>query len=135
MKKFATLVATSAIAFVGTLVAPAAQAADPYPQSVETTCTVTTNTPVREGRTVRVRVNWFSAGNASPRGDIRVTVVRRKDDKVVRSVERYYSGKALTFKFRGLRPSGYKVRIKATTPKTSVFKSYKTRTFFRVTKR
>ena len=135
MKKFASLIATSALVFAGAMMAPAATAADPYPQSVETTCTVTTNTPVKVGRTVRVRVNWFSAGNATPRGDIRVTVVRRKDDKVVRSVERYYSGKALTFKFRGLRPSGYKVRIKATTPKTSVFKSYKTRTFFRVTKR
>ena len=135
MKKFATLIATSALAFAGALVAPAAQAADPYPQSVETTCTVTTNTPVREGRTVRVRVNWFSAGNASPRGDIRVTVVRRQDDKVVRSVERYFSGKPITFKFRKLKASGYKVRIQAVSPKTSVFKSYRTRTFFRVTKR
>jgi hypothetical protein len=135
MKKFATLIATSALALVGTMAAPAAQAADPYPQSVSTTCTVTTNTPVRAGRTARVRVNWFSAGNASPRGDIRVTVIRRKDDKVVRSVERYFSGKALIFKFRKLKPSGYKVRVHAMAPKTSVFKSYRTRTFFRVTRR
>jgi hypothetical protein len=135
MKKLATLIATSALAFAGALVAPSANAADPYPHTVETTCTVTTNTPVRVGRTVRIRVNWFSAGNASPRGDIRVNVVRRKDDKLVRSVERYFSGKPLTFKFRGLRPSGYKVRVIATAPANSVFKSYKTRTFFRVTRR
>lgn len=134
MKKLATLIATSTLALGAALVAPAANAADPYPQSVETTCTVTTNSPVTKGRTVRVRVNWFSAGNASPRGDIRVKVVRRKDDKLVRDVERYFSGKALTFKFRGLRPSGYKVRVIATSPSTSVFKSFKTRTFFRVTR-
>ena len=135
MKKFATLIATSALTLGAALVAPAAAAADPYPQSVETTCTVTTNTPVPKGRTVRVRVNWFSAGNASPRGDVRVNVIRMKDDKLVRSVERYYSGDALTFKFSDLRPSGYKVRIAAVAPSTSVFKSYYTRTFFRVTKR
>ena len=133
MKKFATLFATSALALVGTLVAPAAQA-DPYPQSVETTCTVTTNTPVPKGRTVRVRVNWFSAGNASPRGDIRVNVIRLKDDKLVRSVERYFSGDALTYKFTDLRPSGYKVRVIASTPASSVFQGYKTSSFFRVTK-
>lgn len=134
MKKFATLIATSALTFGAALVAPSATAADPYPQTVETTCTVTTNTPVLKGRTVRVRVNWFSAGNASPRGDVRVNVIRRKDDKLVRSVERYFSGEALTFKFRDLRPSGYKVRIVATAPATSVFKSYRTSTFFRVTR-
>lgn len=134
MKKLATLIATSALALGAALVAPTANAADPYPQSVETTCTVTTNTPVPVGRTARVRVNWFSAGNASPRGDIRVNVVRRKDGKLVRSVERYFSGKPLTFKFRGLRASGYKVRVTATAPATSVFKSFQTRTFFRVTR-
>lgn len=135
MKKFATLIATSALTLGAALVAPSANAADPYPQSVETACTVTTNTPVPKGKTVRVRVNWYSAGNASPRGDIRVRVIRRKDDKLVRDVERYFSGDALVFKFRDLRPSGYKVRITATAPSTSVFKSYQTRTFFRVTKR
>ncbi|WP_439937221.1 hypothetical protein ACS3YM_14945 [Nocardia sp. N13] len=134
MKKLASLFATSALALGVALVAPAANAADPYPQSVETTCTVTTNTPVQKGNTVRVRVNWFSAGNATPRGDIQVNVIRRKDDKLVRSVERYFSGDALTFKFRDLRPSGYKVRIVATAPATSVFKSYRTSTFFRVTR-
>ena len=134
MKKLASLFATSALALGVALVAPAANAADPYPQSVETTCTVTTNTPVQKGNTVRVRVNWFSAGNATPRGDIQVNVIRRKDDKLVRSVERYFSGDALTFKFSDLRPSGYKVRIVATAPATSVFKSYRTSTFFRVTR-
>ena len=133
MKKFATLFATSALMLVGTLVAPAAQA-DPYPQSVATTCTATTNSPVTEGQTVRIRVEWTSAGNATPRGDVQVNVISKKDDEIVRSVERYYAGKPLTFKFKGLKAGGYQVRIAATTPATSGFKSYRTRTFVRVTR-
>ena len=134
MKKFATLFATSALMLVGTLVAPAAHA-DPYPQTVATVCTVETNSPVQVGQTVRINVEWTSAGNATPKGDVEVNIFSQKEDEVVRSVTRYYSGKPLTFKFNGLKAGGYKVRVAATTAPSSVFKSYRTSTFVRVTKR
>ena len=135
MKKFATLIATSALAFGGAMVVPtaASAAADPYPQSVATSCSVATNSPVREGRTARVRVNWTSAGNASPRGSVLVKIIRKKTGQVVRTSTQEFVGKRLTFKFKGLKPGGYKVRVKASTPKTSVFKGCRTRTFLRVT--
>lgn len=135
MKKFATLLATSTLALVGTIAAPTAQAADPYPQSVATVCSATTNSPVKEGQAVRVRVEWTSAGNASPKGDVEVNIFSQKDDEVIRSVTRYYSGKPVTFQFKGLKAGGYKVRVAATTAPTSVFQGYRTSTFVRVTKR
>ena len=94
-----------------------------------------TNTPVRKGKKVRARVSWTSAGNAKVRGTVVVKIIRRKTGKVVRGATKQYFGKPRTFKFKRLQPGAYRVRVTGVTPSTSVFKSYQTRTFFRVTKR
>ena len=132
MKKLATLIATSALATAGVMVAPMANAAEPYPQSVTTVCAVATNTPVKVGTPVRARVNWVSAGNARPSGKVKITVIRKSDGKVVRTARGEYAGKPLTFKFSNLKAAGYRVRVVGTTAADSVFKGCSARGFVRV---
>lgn len=136
MKKFATLIATSALAFAGLVVAPGASvAAEPYPQTVATKCSVRTNTPVRKGRAIRARVRWTSAGNAQPAGKVRVRLVRKRDGKVIRSRIRTFSGNPMVFKFKRVRVGRYAVKVRTITASTSVFKGCSARAGVRVVRR
>lgn len=133
MKKFATLIASSALAVTGLAVAPTAPAsADPYPQSVATSCAAATNTPVPKGNPVRVRVSWTSAGNAKVRGTVMVKLIRRKTGEVVRGATKEYYGKPRKFTFNRVRPGAYRVRVTGVTPPASVFKGCSARAFVRV---
>lgn len=136
MKKFATLIAASALTLGGAVVAPSgAVAADPYPQTVATSCAVITNTPVRQFKVVRARVSWTSAGNARPRGTILVKVIRRKTGQVVRGATRGYYGKPRAVRFMFLKPGAYRIRVQGITPANSVFKGCTARAFVRVKRR
>lgn len=120
MKTLACLVTAALMTLAGLHAVPAS--AEPYPHSVVTDCNARTKTPITRSTRPVIRFNWFTAGNAAPRGNVTIRVVNRLTGEVVVTARRAYHGKANRWVVHPLAPGRYKVRVVARAGASSVFK-------------
>lgn len=129
MKTIASFIAASATVLAGAMISPAS--AEVYPHTVDTTVNAKSPNRVRAGARVRVRINWDTSGNATPSGKVVVKIINKRTGKVVRKKTKSISG-TRSVRFAKLRPSRYKIVVKAIAPSDSVFKNDSTKRRLRV---
>lgn len=119
MKTLACLFTAALMSLAGLVAVPASAA--PYPHSVATNCQAVTKSPIRAGRRPVVRFRWFTAGNATPSGKVRVRVVNRKTGKAVHTSHRFYRGGTAKWRLGRLSKGNYRISFVARPGSNSVF--------------
>lgn len=116
------LVVVGGLVAAGTLLGPA-EAGEPYPGSVATTCNGAALNNPAEGSPARVRFGVSVDGDGAPAGRVVFVYQRVKDDTVTNNFRRDYQGEGATrYELRGVPAGRYVVSARFDSrPRDSVY--------------